>query len=98
MPITKKDVERIAELAHLQFSDEELEPFTVHFQEILDYITALESVNTDDIEPMNHALLQPKPETPMRDDVVGESLEPALAVREAPDSEENQFRVPKVIE
>ncbi len=96
--ITTKDVERIAELAHLRFSEEELTPFTEHFQEILDYFVQLESVETDHVEPMSHALQQSEPETPMREDTVGESLEAELAVREAPDADDAQFRVPKVIE
>ena len=61
-------------------------------------LNTLETVDTEDVAPMNHALLQVQPETPMREDIVGDSLAGDLAVREAPDSEENQFRVPKVIE
>lgn len=98
MSVSRDDVKRIAELSCLSFGEQELEPFTEHFQEILDYIEQLRAVPTDAVEPMAHALMQEVPLTPMRDDEVAESLEPTRAVREAPDQSDNQFLVPKVIE
>ena len=41
MAVTKKDVEKIAELARLKFTDEELENFTPQMNEILSYICLL---------------------------------------------------------
>jgi len=98
MGIKTKEVERIAELAHLELTPEELEPFVKHFQEILDYFQQLKEVETEGVHSMNHALQQLRKETRMREDTVGESFSSETAVREAPSASEGQFRVPKVIE
>ena len=98
MIVTTKEVKKIAELAHLEFSSEELKPFIEHFEEILEYFRQLEAVSTDGVEPMNYALQQSEPVTPMREDVIGRSFSPERAVREAPDAVDQQFRVPRVIE
>ncbi len=47
MPIGTREVEKIAELAHLKFDREELERFVGHFQQILEYFTQLETVSTE---------------------------------------------------
>lgn len=98
MPVTEKEVERIADLANLEFEPKELGLFAQRFQEILDYFNQLETVPTDDVEPMYHALLQEEVATPSRSDEVGASLSAEAALREAPDAVDNQFRVPRVID
>lgn len=98
MPIDLEQVRKIAQLAKLEFSASELEEFTRHFQEILDYFTQLESVSTETVEPTYHALEEERLQTPMREDRVGESLAVEEALGNAPDAREGQFRVPRVIE
>ena len=48
--ITVEKVKKIAELAHLQFSPEDLKRFIPQFQEILDYIAQLDDVSTENVE------------------------------------------------
>ncbi len=98
MAITTKEVEKIADLAHLEFGAEQLGRFVEHFQEILDYFTQLEAIPTDHVEPMYHALRQTAPETPMRGDEPGGSLPQETALDQAPDGVDGQFRVPRVID
>lgn len=98
MPISTKKVGKIADLANLKFTPEELERFVHQFQEILDYFGQLESVPTEEIEPTYHALEEDHLETPTREDQVKPSFDAATALANAPDSSEDQFRVPAVIE
>ena len=93
-----REVERIAELSNLRFSPEELERLVHQFQEILGYFAQLESVPTEEVGPTFHALEQGQLETPMREDVVENSLAPATALAHAPEAAEDHFRVPAVIE
>jgi aspartyl-tRNA(Asn)/glutamyl-tRNA(Gln) amidotransferase subunit C len=97
-PISTKEVEKIAQLANLRFSPEELERFISQFQDILDYIAQLEAISTEGVEPTYHALEQEELVTPMREDVPGSSLPVETTLENAPDSTEDHFRVPAVIE
>lgn len=97
-PINTKEVEKIANLAHLIFTAEELKRFVPQFQEILDYFKQLEAIPTEDIEPAYHALERETLETPMRRDEVAASLPVEGAIGSAPDQSDEHFRVPAVIE
>ena len=99
MPISTGEVEKIAELAKLKFDSQELERFVGQFQEILEYIAKLEAVSTEDVEPTYQALEQGEDlATPTREDEVKPCFPVGTALANAPDSSEDQFRVPPVIE
>jgi len=98
MPINRADVEKIADLARLYFSDEEMEAFAAQFQRILDYIEQLKRVNVDSIEPTSHVSLTEDFEKHMfREDEVKPSLPVEESLANAPDSASGHFRVPKVL-
>lgn len=96
--ITTEQVKQVADLAHLEFSNRELDTFIGEFQEILDYFEQLREVNTDDAAPLYHALASASEETPWRSDAVRESLPRQEVLAEAPETDGEHFRVPKVIE
>ncbi len=98
MPIETREVEKIAELAHLKFDPQELERFVGHFQQILEYFTQLEAVSTGDVEAAHQTVEGEKLATPTREDEVRPSLPVATALDNAPESSEDQFQVPPVIE
>ena len=98
MPIGTREVEKIAELAHLKFDPQELERFVGHFQKILEYFTQLETVSTEDVESAHQAVEGEKLDTPTREDEAKPSLPVATALDNAPESSEDHFRVPPVIE
>ena len=98
MSVTKEEVEKIADLAHLRFSAEELEVFVSQFQRILDYFEQLKTAPTDGVEPTYQALEESDPEAGLREDQVRPSLDVQVAIEEAPQSGKGYFRVPKVIE
>ena len=98
MSITRDEVMKIANLARLYFSEEELDEFTTQFQGILDYIEQLKQVDVENIEPTSHVSLMADFEKHMfRDDEVRASLPVETSLANAPDSAAGHFRVPKVI-
>jgi aspartyl-tRNA(Asn)/glutamyl-tRNA(Gln) amidotransferase subunit C len=98
MPISKVDVEKIAELARLELTSEETESFTEQLSSILEHIDKLNELDTGDIEPMSHcSTAGGDTEHTRRDDVIRPSLGQRVAVENAPDAEAGYFRVPRVI-
>jgi len=55
--ITRTEILKIADLAKLHFSEEELDAFVPQFQRILDYIEQLKEANIEEIEPTSHVSL-----------------------------------------
>ncbi len=49
--LSKKEIERVAWLAHIELSDKEKARFTEQFNEILDYFKKIDEVDTKGIEP-----------------------------------------------
>ena len=98
MPIDTREVEKMAELAHLKFNPPALERFVGHFRQILEYFTQLEAVSTGDVEAAHQAVEGEKLATPTREDEVRPSLPVATALDNAPESSEDHFQVPPVIE
>jgi aspartyl-tRNA(Asn)/glutamyl-tRNA(Gln) amidotransferase subunit C len=98
MPINEADVKKIAQLAHLEISSEELLIFAPQIAEIVNYIEQLSEVDTSNIEPATGGLT---PEGELTDssraDTVVPSLGQKLALAEAPDAASNHFRVPKIL-
>ncbi len=95
MSVTRKDIEKIAELANLKFSEEELENFSSQMNEILAYMDKLNELNTENVEPLSHPVEQ---SNVFRDDILKPSIRTEQALKNAPGSEDNHFKVPKVIE
>ncbi|MEL7835178.1 Asp-tRNA(Asn)/Glu-tRNA(Gln) amidotransferase subunit GatC [Fodinibius sp. Rm-B-1B1-1] len=95
MSVTKKDVDYVADLAHLQLSEEETESLVSDMNQILDYMTTLEELDTSDVEPLEHVI---DLEYRLRDDKAKEPLSHEDALKNAPDADTDYFRVPRVIE
>ncbi|MBW7888836.1 MAG: Asp-tRNA(Asn)/Glu-tRNA(Gln) amidotransferase subunit GatC [Bacteroidetes bacterium] len=94
MAITKNDVEHIAKLAKLEFSDEEKEKFTHQFNDILKYIEQLNTVDTSNVEPLTQVI---ELHNAFRADEVKPSTPTSEALKNAPDKTDEYFKVPKVI-
>ncbi len=95
MKISKKDVINTAELARLEFSDEQVEKFTSQLGNILEYIEDLNELDTKKIKPTSYGL---EISTPLREDEVNQTITVEEALQNAPQSEDGFFVVPKVIE
>jgi len=94
MAVTKKDVEKIAELAKLKFSNEELENFTPQMNEILSYMDKLNELDTENVKPLSHPVEQINV---FRDDELKSSISTEEALKNSPDKTDTHFKVPKVI-
>ena len=94
MAVTKKDVEKIAELARLKFSEEELENFTPQMNEILSYMDKLNELDTENVKPLSHPVEQ---SNVFRDDEMKTSILAEDTLKNAPSKDEHHFKVPKVI-
>jgi len=89
------DIERVAHLARIALTDEELASYSEQLVNIIEHAERVQALPTDGIEPTSHPL-------PMvnafRDDVVTESLPRDDALAGAPDAEDGYFRVPKILD
>lgn len=94
MPVTIKDVEYIANLARLEFKEEEKEKFTEQFNRILEYMDKLNELDTTDVEPLYHVI---DIKNVFREDIVKPSYPREEILRNAPSKTEYFFKVPKVI-
>jgi aspartyl-tRNA(Asn)/glutamyl-tRNA(Gln) amidotransferase subunit C len=98
MPITESDIEKIAQLAHLEITDEERRAFTPQIAEIVAYVEQLNELDTSSIEPSIGGLTPEGERTDAtREDAVVPSLGQELALDQAPDPASGHFRVPKVL-
>jgi aspartyl-tRNA(Asn)/glutamyl-tRNA(Gln) amidotransferase subunit C len=95
MSLTKEEVEHIAELARLELTEEEKERYREQLSAILDYAARLQTLDTSHIPPTSTVLAQ---RSPLRPDVPAQGLTTEEALRNAPRAEQNQFRVPPVME
>ena len=94
MAISNQEVRHIAKLANLEFSEEEIDRFTRHFNSILEYVALLDALDTSAIEPTSHV---DSGSHALRDDVLVPSISREEALANAPESERGHFKVPKVI-
>ncbi|HXG30457.1 MAG TPA: Asp-tRNA(Asn)/Glu-tRNA(Gln) amidotransferase subunit GatC [Thermodesulfobacteriota bacterium] len=95
MKISKETVLHVAELARLEFKEEELERFTEQLGNILEHIEELNGLDTSGVEPTFHVL---GISTPLREDTVKPWLSSDEALENAPHREGGFFAVPKFIE
>ena len=94
MAITRSEVERIAKLAKLKFSADEIESLTHQMGEIIDYVNKINELDLKNVPPTYHVLDM---KNVMRDDRVKEGLTQEEALMNAPAKHDGFFSVPKVI-
>jgi len=95
MPVSREDVRSIAALARLSFPDEEEASIERDLNQILEYVSQLEGVDTSGVEPMTHVLSLANRSRP---DDAGQRISRDDAFRNAPDTDGEHFRVPQVID
>lgn len=93
--LTLEEVEHIAKLARLELSAEEKERYRQQLSAILDYAARLQRLDTAGIAPTASVL---PALASLRDDLPAEGLSAQDVLGNAPQVEQNQFRVPPVLE
>ncbi|WP_341729482.1 Asp-tRNA(Asn)/Glu-tRNA(Gln) amidotransferase subunit GatC [Brooklawnia sp.] len=95
MALTAQDVAKLADLARIELTEEELARLAPQMDEILASMATLAEAIDDDVPPMSHAV-------PLvnvfRDDQVRPSYPASAMLAAAPAVEENQFRVPRILD
>jgi aspartyl-tRNA(Asn)/glutamyl-tRNA(Gln) amidotransferase subunit C len=92
------EVRKIAKLAHLEISDEEVKLYTPQMESIVAYVEQLNELETADVEPMVGGLTaQGEATETARDDVPAPSFSQEAALDQAPSVEAGHFQVPKVL-
>ncbi|MDE3179065.1 MAG: Asp-tRNA(Asn)/Glu-tRNA(Gln) amidotransferase subunit GatC [Acidobacteriota bacterium] len=98
MTLTEKDVRYVAELAHLELTDDEVARFVPQLGAILEYVQKLNQLDTSNVEPMSQVIASGFPAPPLRGDVRQEPLSQEEALANAPEAGAGCFKTPKVIE
>jgi aspartyl-tRNA(Asn)/glutamyl-tRNA(Gln) amidotransferase subunit C len=94
MSLTRAEVEKVSLLGRLLLSDSELDTMTEQMGRIVGYIEQLGELNTDNVQPMAHAL---EMQNVFADDVLGQSLPREEALANAPKRDSECYRVPAVL-
>ena len=94
MKISRAEVEKVALLARLMLSEQELETMTSQLGAILEYVDLLKEADTDQVEPFSHPL---ELCNVFRPDQVSPSLDRQEALRNAPQHDGQCYLVPAVL-
>lgn len=93
--VSLEEVRDIAELAKLELTEEEVATYAKQLSAILDYFADLAAVDTTNVDAMASAVPL---SSVLREDIPQPPLAPEVAVANAPESQDNQFRVHAVLE
>ena len=93
--ITIDEVKYVANLARLAITEEEAEKFTNQLDAIISFAEQLNELDTDHVEPTSHVL---DIKNVMREDIAKPGLPVEEVLKNAPDHENGQIRVPAIIE
>lgn len=92
------DVRKVAKLAHLEITDEEVAMYTPQMADIVKYVEQLNELDTDNIDPMLGGLtVEGEKTATIRDDKARGSFTQSEALSEAPSGVAGHFQVPKVL-
>lgn len=92
MKITKEDILKVASLARLSLTDDEVA--SLNMEGIIEFADKLNELETDDVNPTNHVL---DVSNVFREDVVGESYDRDLMLKNAPSKARGCYQVPQVV-
>jgi len=91
----KEDILKIANLAYIKIEESEMEGIEQKFNQVLKYVSKIEELDLDDVEPMTHVN---EDYNVWREDITKESLTLEETLKNAPKRNEQFFKVPKVLE
>jgi aspartyl-tRNA(Asn)/glutamyl-tRNA(Gln) amidotransferase subunit C len=98
MAFTEKDVRYVAELAHLELTEEEVKKFLPQLASILQYVEKLNELDTTAIEPMAQVMYPGSQNAAFRADQPRRNSSQDEALANAPEPGAGCFKVPRVIE
>jgi aspartyl-tRNA(Asn)/glutamyl-tRNA(Gln) amidotransferase subunit C len=95
MSLNQADLKKIAHLARINVSEQETKVLEEKLQGIMSLIDQMQNVDTDNVEPMSHAI---EVSQPLRDDIVKETDIRKDSLPLASEVHDSLFVVPQVIE
>jgi aspartyl-tRNA(Asn)/glutamyl-tRNA(Gln) amidotransferase subunit C len=93
--LTRADVLKVARLARLKLTDAEIDDYTEKLGSILEYVASLNEIDTEDVEPMVHAV---ELSNVFRTDEIVPSLPREAALSNAPKTDGQFFLVPQILD
>ncbi|MBC1458324.1 Asp-tRNA(Asn)/Glu-tRNA(Gln) amidotransferase subunit GatC [Listeria newyorkensis] len=93
--ISKETVERVANLARLEVSDQEAENFAKQLGNIIHMVEKLDELDTANVEPTSHAI---EVSNVLREDASIAGLPREKVLKNAPDQQDGMFKVPTIME
>jgi aspartyl-tRNA(Asn)/glutamyl-tRNA(Gln) amidotransferase subunit C len=96
MNLTRQDVEKIANLARLSITDQEMPVYVTSLSSIVNFVDELSRAETGSVEPMAHPLDGQRQR--LRPDVVAEIDQHEKYQKNAPSVQAGLYVVPRVIE
>ena len=94
MSVTNKEVDRLAELAKLEFSEAEKETIVEDLNKILDFVGQLNELDTTGLEPL---LFMTDEVNALRSDEPRVEITQKEALKNAPQKDSDYFKIPKVL-
>lgn len=95
MALSREDVRHVAQLARLDFSEDEEARMAEEMSRILEYVEKLDELDTSGVPPMSHVL---DVTNVYREDDIESRIDREQALEAAPDAEQGYFLVPRVVE
>jgi aspartyl-tRNA(Asn)/glutamyl-tRNA(Gln) amidotransferase subunit C len=93
--IDNATIDKLANLARLEFNDSEKEAIKKDLSKILSYVEKLNEIDTNGVEPLIHISDEINV---LRDDVAEETISQQEALKNAPDKNSDYFKIPKVLD
>jgi len=94
MEVTSEMIDRLARLAKLKFSEEEKKDLKTDLERMIEFVEKLKEVDTTGVEPLLHIT---DAVNVLREDEVSQTITKQEALLNAPLTDGNFFKVPKVI-
>ncbi|MBY6276052.1 Asp-tRNA(Asn)/Glu-tRNA(Gln) amidotransferase subunit GatC [Symbiobacterium thermophilum] len=95
MAVTRDEIQRVARLARLSLSEEEIETFAEQLNRILEHVERINRLDVADVPPTYHGVAL---QHPFREDKPQPSLDREAVLALAPEAEAGCYKVPKITE
>jgi aspartyl-tRNA(Asn)/glutamyl-tRNA(Gln) amidotransferase subunit C len=95
MPLSKQEVQHIANLARLRLSEKEIALYQKQLSDILDHVDALQQLDTSKVDPTSGLRVE---DSRLRKDVAGKAMSQEDLLANAPETRDDQFLVPPVLD
>jgi len=93
-PLSADVIARVAKLARLDLTDQEVDRFTRQLADMLSHFADIDALMLDDVRPMSQPYAL---RNVLRDDTVAPGLDRDEVLEAAPDTEDHRFRVPPIV-